>query len=183
MTDNVTFDPATGLMAGDIQQSQTVIKDMQGLYEDEAARLALPQETAVYRVQSHCREQAGVAGGLFWGTSFLSPGLVGDEYFMTKGHFHGERETAEYYFCISGQGMLLLMTESGETVWKTLSPGALCYIPRRQAHRLVNTGDTTLAVGACWPSNAGHDYGSIRQKGFGVRVKKINGVPTAVPNQ
>ena len=183
MTDTVHFDPATGLLTGDIRESQTVLGDMQGLYTDEKARLAMPPETAVYRVQAHCAEQEGVAGGLFWGTSFINPGLVGNEYFMTKGHYHAERETAEYYLCISGEGLLLLMSESGETTWQKLSAGTLCYIPRRQAHRLVNTGDTVLAVGACWPSNAGHDYGAIRQEGFGVRVRKIDGVPTVVPDK
>lgn len=183
MSDTVQFDPATGLMTGEIQESQTVARDMQGLYENEAARSALPQDTVLYRVQSHQQEQNGALGGLFWGTSFLSPGLVGNEYFMTKGHFHSERETAEYYLCIRGQGMLLLMAESGETTWKVLTPGTLYYIPRRQAHRLVNTGDTVLAVAACWPSNAGHDYGSIRQEGFGVRVKKVDGVPVVIPQK
>lgn len=183
MTDTVHFDPLSGLLTGDIRESQTVLENMQGLYADEEARLDLPQDTAVYRVQAHYAEQEGVAGGLFWGTSFINPGLVGDEYFMTKGHYHAERETAEYYLCISGEGLLLLMNERGETTWKELSAGTLCYIPRRQAHRLVNTGDSVLAVGACWPSNAGHDYGSIRQEGFGVRVKKIGGVPTVIPEK
>jgi hypothetical protein len=40
----------------------------------------------------------------------------------------------------------------------------------RRSCRLVNIGDSQLAVGACWPSDAGHDYASIDRAGFSVRV-------------
>jgi hypothetical protein len=50
----------------------------------------------------------GTPGGLYWGTTFIQPGLVGDEYFMTKGHSHSLPDRAEYYITASGEGALIL---------------------------------------------------------------------------
>lgn len=174
----LSVDFSTGALSGDIIESASILGDMQGLYEDEAARQSMPQDTVMYRVQFHS-PAPDAPGGLYFGTSFINPGLVGDEYFMTKGHFHSKREAAEYYWCITGRGILLLMSESGETTWQEMVPGTLRYIPGFFAHRLVNTGEDILTVGACWPSDAGHDYETIREKGFGIRVKNVNGVPKA----
>ena len=41
------------------------------------------------------------------------PGKVGDEYFMTKGHFHTILETCEVYYTLSGQGAMLMETPEG----------------------------------------------------------------------
>ena len=170
------LNPATGVLTGDIVESTCLLGSMEGLFEDEETRKAMPAETVLYKVQVHAPD-ADAEGGLFFGTSFINPGLVGEEYFMTKGHYHNKRDTAEYYWCVSGQGLLLLMDEAGVATWQEMTPGVLCYIPRRSAHRLVNTGDGVLTIGACWPSDAGHDYGSIKEKGFGIRVKKVDGKP------
>ncbi|MDE8722618.1 glucose-6-phosphate isomerase family protein, partial [Alistipes putredinis] len=35
------------------------------------------------------------AGDLAFGTTILYPGIIGNEYFMTKGHFHTILDTAE----------------------------------------------------------------------------------------
>ena len=58
-----------------------------------------------------------------------------------------------------------------------MSPGSLHYIPGNVGHRLINVSDSILSVGACWPSDAGHDYRSIVERGFPVRVKKADGKP------
>jgi len=38
-----------------------------------------------------------VAGELLFGVSIVHPGKVGNEFYMTKGHFHTVLETAEIY--------------------------------------------------------------------------------------
>ncbi len=53
-------------------------------------------------------------------------------------------------------------------------PGSLHYIPGHTAHRVVNTGDQILKFGACWPSDAGHNYETITSQGFSARVKEID---------
>jgi glucose-6-phosphate isomerase len=167
-------------MRGDIVKSETRIADLKGFFEDEEARKAMRQDQTVYHVEAAMPEEEGTPGGLFFGASFILPGLVGDEYFMTKGHYHHNMERAEYYWCITGKGLLLLMDENRRIRTEEFSPGNLCYIPRRMAHRLVNTGDEVLTVGACWPSDAGHNYGEILSRGFAARVKKVKGSPKVV---
>ncbi|MGN0479729.1 MAG: glucose-6-phosphate isomerase family protein [Hominenteromicrobium sp.] len=167
----VFYDLRTGDISGaDTAHAQKRFSEIEGIFADRKAAAAMNPEQIVYEVSTHAAVAEGTAGGLFFGTSCIHPGRVGDEYFMTKGHFHARRETAEYYWGISGQGVLLLMEESGACTAQRVTAGSLHYIGGHIAHRLVNTGDADLVVGACWPSDAGHDYGSIRTQGFPVRV-------------
>lgn len=165
------FDGRVGSLTGEgVSRTVRRLKDLAGVFADERAFAGMDPETVVYEVDTHdaCGE---VEGGLYFGVSSVSPGKVGDEYFMTKGHFHRVRDRGEYYWGIQGNGLLLLMDEARSCQIVEVSPGSLHYIPGRTAHRLINTGSERLAVGACWPSDAGHDYASIRQDGFSVRVR------------
>ncbi len=144
--------------------------DMRGFFRDDGALQRVAPETPIYRVDSHTPVPAGTTGGLFFGVTHMWPGTVGDEYYMTKGHFHAVRNRGEYYWGIAGRGVLVLMDGVGTTRAEAVYPGSLHYIPGETAHRLVNVGDSALDVGACWPADAGHDYGSIAEAGFGVRV-------------
>ena len=36
------------------------------------------------------------------GTTRIQVGKVGDEYYMTKGHFHEAKDQPEIYFCVKG---------------------------------------------------------------------------------
>ncbi len=166
----------TGSLAGKFAaSSRKLLSELEGVFSDADAFSKMDGSTVVYEVSSHMPVAEGTPGGLFFGTSRIHPGKVGKEYFMTKGHFHARRETAEYYWGISGTGLLLLMDENGGCAAQKVEPGSLHYIGGHIAHRLVNTGDQDLVVGACWPSDAGHDYGSIQQSGFPVRVVCENG--------
>ena len=51
-----------------------------------------------------------------------------------------------------------------------MAQGTVHYIPGKVAHRVVNTGNEPLVFLASWPSDAGHDYGSIRTSGFSRRM-------------
>ncbi len=163
-----------------MQETLRTIGDMKGYYRDERARQNLDPERVVYRVQAFLPAQEGEKGGLFFGNTFVEPGMVGDEYFMTKGHFHRNRNRSEYYITIAGSGALILMDENRRTVFEPMRPGSVHYIPFNTAHRVANTGDSVLSFLACWPSDAGHDYGTIASKGFGARLRKIKGVATLV---
>jgi len=135
----------------------------------------------VYRVQAFQPVSADTEGGLFWGATFLESGLVGDEYFMTAGHFHIKRNRAEYYSTVVGHGALILMDEARNSRVEWMTPGTTHYIPAATAHRVVNIGHTHLSFLACWPSDAGHDYETIRERGFSARLRAIDGQPTLVP--
>lgn len=181
MVDTVTVNFSTGELSGSrIQNTVRTLADLAGIYGNERARQSLNPKTVVYRVQTFSPVHEGEEGGLFWGTTFIEPGMVGDEYFMTKGHFHSNRTRSEYYLTVSGAGALILMDEYRKTLMEPMHPGRLHYIPAHIAHRVANTGDSLLSFLACWPSDAGHDYEAIRREGFSARLRRINGAPALV---
>jgi glucose-6-phosphate isomerase len=146
---------------------QRRLSSMKGQYLDqEAYRAMLEQEdTLLYEVYEIKRPE--VAGELLHGVSIVHPGKVGDEYFMTKGHFHTVLETSEIYHCLKGRGMVVMETPEGDWAAEELHPGKVLYVPPGWAHRSVNTSlEEDLATFFVYPGNAGHDYRTIEQKGF-----------------
>ncbi|RPH30581.1 glucose-6-phosphate isomerase [Buttiauxella warmboldiae] len=141
--------------------------DLVGVFHDEAAWRALPAGTTIYQVEMLPSPDG--EGELFVGTTHLNPGRVGDEFYMTRGHFHQRREQGEVYFGLRGSGLLLLQSEQGEARFEQVSQGSVHIIPGNTAHRLINTGSEVLSALAVWPTIAGHDYASLAQ-GFALRV-------------
>ena len=118
-----------------------------------------------------------------YGTSIAYPGKIGDEYFMTKGHFHSVLETAEVYYCLRGHGYMMMENPEGDWEARELSPGSALYVPARYAHRSINTSqDEPLVTFFAFPGHAGHDYGSIEKEGFSKIVVERAGNPTIVDN-
>jgi glucose-6-phosphate isomerase len=178
----VCFRALDGQLVGNgVEEIVRSLSDLIGIFADEAARAALRQSQIAYRVRSYSPQATGTSEALQFGVTFLEPGLVGNEYFMTKGHFHAKREATEYYWCLRGEGILLLMDEDRVCRGEWMRPGSLHYMPGHTAHRTVNTGRETLCFGACWPADAGHDYDSIARHGFSARVFQVNGQPQLVP--
>ena len=167
------------LLGRGIQCLSRTIEDMKGVYHDEESCGLLDQKTVVYRKAFHPADE-GNEGALFWGTTFLNPGMVGDEYFMTKGHHHAKRSRGEFYLTVTGSGALILMDESRKTVFEPISTGTLHYVPAYAAHRIANTGNSLLTVLACWPSDAGHDYDVNARDGFSACLRNIGGCPVLV---
>ena len=175
-TTNVFFNSALGDLKGDqIINSSRKIKDLEGVFLDEELLKRIDPEKLVYEVQAYFPVDEGTEGGLFFGNTSIHPGKVGNEYFMTKGHFHEQRDRAEFYWCITGEGMMIFMDENRNTWAEKMTPGSLHYIPGKVAHRVANTGDSILRFGACWPSDAGHDYETIADTGFGARLLEVEG--------
>jgi glucose-6-phosphate isomerase len=121
-------------------------------------------------------------GDLAFGSSITYPGKVGDEYFMTKGHFHTILDTAEVYYCLSGQGYMLTESPEGDVVNHPLEPGKAVYVPKRYAHRSINTGDVPLVTFFVFRGDAGHDYGTIESKGYRKLVVDQDGAPVTADN-
>jgi glucose-6-phosphate isomerase len=171
-------DWSSGELSGNgIEESVKTLGQLAGIFKDEAAWRAMNPETEVYRVRFWRPVPDGTSGGLFWGSTILLPGRVGDEYFMTHGHFHAIRDRAEFYATVKGTGAMLFMDEGGKTWSQTMSPGTVHYIPGNAAHRVVNTVREPLVFLASWPSDAGHDYASIRTTGFSKRMVLRDGEP------
>jgi len=168
------------LTGATIQNQQRKLTEIAAIFENQAAVNDFPADKLAYTVQSWLPVNDGTPGGLFFGVSTIMPGKMGSEYFMTKGHFHSQSDRAEFYWGVKGKGMLILMDRNRKTWAEEVFPGSLHYIGGDIAHRLANTGDENLVVGACWPSDAGHDYEEIAINGFSARLMEIDSVPTLV---
>ena len=139
---------------------------MKGQFLDDRAynQLVSAGDPVLYEVYEISRPK--VAGEMINGISVLHPGKVGNEYFMTKGHFHTVLETAEIYYCLQGQGVMVMETPEGDWAIEELYPGNILYVAPRWAHRSVNTGTEDLITFFAYPGHAGHDYGTIETQGF-----------------
>ena len=159
---------------------QRLLKDITGIFLNQNALTEMNTGTTVYSVQSWSPVAEGTCGGLFFGVTTIVPGKVGNEYFMTKGHFHSLSDRAEFYWGVQGKGMLILMDRERKTWAEEVYPGSLHYIGGEIAHRLANTSNESLVVGACWPSDAGHDYEEIAANGFSAHLLEVDGKPCLV---
>lgn len=153
----------------------------QFLDQDNYEDMLSVDDTILYEVYEI--ERPEVAGELLHGLSVLHPGKVGDEYFMTKGHFHTILDTAEVYYCLRGRGYMVMETPEGDWAVEPLRPQSVLYVPPRWSHRSVNTSMTEdLVTFFVYPGDAGHNYGSIELQGFRKLVLQRGGTPQIVDN-
>lgn len=151
--------------------------DMRGHYADAAAleRLVAGGDGVHYEVAE--KPVPEEYGHLMYCISTLHPGTVGNEYFMTKGHYHVVEGTGEIYLCLRGEGLMLMKTAEGKTDWQPMRRGSMVYVPPYWAHRSVNTGRERLVSFCVYNAEAGHNYGDIERTGFGLRVMERGGLP------
>lgn len=175
----VTF-TGTSLAGKPVEKLTRTIVDLQGLFSDKKSFEEQDPHQIAYEVESYFPVPEGTEGGLFFGVTRLQPGTIGHEYMMTKGHSHNIENRAEFYWGIEGEGMLLFMDKDRNMRAEKMFPGSLHYIKGFTAHRVSNTGASVLSFGACWPSDAGHNYEMVAKNGFSKRLMKINGEPQLV---
>lgn len=109
------------------------------------------------------------------GVTRIQPGTIGGEYYMTKGHYHQAHDQPEIYFCVKGNGYLLLETRDGEFRAEKWTRGTISHIPPMWAHRVVNIGTEPLVFVATYHLAAGHEYAPVVKRGFLKRVIEENG--------
>lgn len=143
------------------------LSSMEGLFSDKPAYEQLLKSGDILMYEVYEIHRPEIAGELLSGISIVHPGKVGNEFFMTKGHFHSILETAEIYYCLKGEGYMVMEDPEGNARVEPLRPGRILYVPPRWAHRSICTGrQEDLATYFIYPGNAGHDYGSIVKQGF-----------------
>lgn len=178
----IDIDLVEGVLANPAVTVTRCASAMRGHYADAAALERLIEEQGDplhYEVfEAAVPEEYG---HLRFCISKLYPGRVGDECFMTKGHYHMVPETAEIYLCIRGRGYMLMKTPEGEAVAEPMVRNRLVYVPPHWGHRSVNTGDEPLVSLCVYPGEAGHNYGDIEQEGFPRRVYLRNGKEVIEP--
>jgi glucose-6-phosphate isomerase, archaeal len=166
-----------GSLEPDRKTVETNLSGMRAFYQavpDDA------EDRLIYRVHHMPVPETG--SEIACSTTIVEAGSVGAEYFMTRGHFHRVRDRSEVYLGISGEGLLLMATESGDHRVEPLRQGTAAYIPGGWAHRSVNTGSEPLVFFAAYVADAGHDYETVAACGFPVLVVRGAAGPEVVAN-
>lgn len=178
---SLDFSLTTGLSTQK-KSTKRYLENMKGMFSNEAAfRDELTKENAlIYEFYELGLPET--PGDLAFGTSIVYPGQVGNEYYMTKGHFHTILDMAEVYYCLQGGGYMLMESPEGDWVAEELVPGRAVYVPGRYAHRSINAGNEPLVTFFVFRADAGHDYGTIESKGFRKLVVNDGGTAKIVDN-
>jgi glucose-6-phosphate isomerase len=176
------FSVQLDLLEGILEAPDRVVvrraSDMRGYYSDEQALEAIISDGDPIHYRVFEKAVPETLGHLLFCISELCPGSVGDEYYMTKGHYHTEIETAEIYLCLRGDGFMVMKTSDGKTANEPMFRGRLVYVPPCWAHRSINTGCEPLVSFCVYPAHAGHNYGDIATEGFPQRIRNRGGKPS-----
>jgi len=167
-------DVAAGELRGAGNRYTKTLRDLDGLYEDEAAYRDLLRtlgDTVVYEVTDF--KPSTDAGDMIIGVTRMLPGKVGREYFLTRGHIHANANRPEMYYGESGHGLMLLESPAGEVRTVEIGPRKICYVPPYWIHRSVNTGSEELVMTFAYPADSGQDYDIISRAG-GMRSRIVD---------
>ena len=176
------FDPKSGL-SKDKPSLKRHLADMKGMFSDADAFEKKLSEENILVYEFYDMGVPNSEKEIAYGTSITYPGKIGSEYFMTKGHFHTILDTAEVYFCLNGEGYMVMENPEGDCEAQLLKPGHAVYVPARFAHRSVNTSSTEpLVTFFAFPGHAGHNYGLIEEKGFRKLLIEQDGKPVIIDN-
>ena len=166
------IDAVSGSLTDSARRYVKRVSDLVGIYgdKDEFARIERRRGNEIaYSVSDLGRSLA--PGDLIYGTTWMAAGRIGGEFFMTRGHIHSKPDRSETYAGLSGRGVLLLESPTGDVRTLEIAAGIVVYVPPYWIHRSVNTGDCPLVMSFCFPADAGQDYGIIeRSNGMKVRV-------------
>jgi glucose-6-phosphate isomerase, archaeal len=178
---NLDFDLITGLSQSK-ESTKRPLSKMKGMYANDTAFEEAVKKDDPLVYEFYELDLPETPGNLLFGTSILYPGKVGDEYYMTKGHFHTILETGEVYYCLSGKGAMLMENPEGDWDLQQFAPGQAVYVPPRFAHRSINLGNEPLVTFFAFRADAGHDYGTIETKGYRKLVVEKEGKPEVIDN-
>jgi glucose-6-phosphate isomerase, archaeal len=175
------FDLKNGISKGR-NSTKRYLANMKGMFSDEKALEKVLEKENPMVYEFYELELPETPGDLLFGTSTTYPGKVGNEYYMTKGHFHTILDTGEVYYCLSGTGYMLMEDPEGNWDAQQMSPGEAVYVPPRYAHRTINTGNEPLITFFVFRADAGHDYGTIETKGYRKLIVEKDGKPEIIDN-
>lgn len=178
----VDFDLVSGLSSRR-EPIRRMLSNMKGMFYDAAAFEAELAKGDRLLYEFHDMGVPETSGDVAYGTSITYPGKIGDEYNMTKGHFHTVLDTAEVYFCLRGHGAMVMESPEGLVEVREMHAGEAVYVPGRYAHRSVNlSAIEPLITFFAFPGHAGHDYGTIESKGFRKLLVERDGKPALIDN-
>lgn len=158
------------------------LSDMKGMFLDPESEIRILErdDPIIYSFSEKILPKKN--GHLQLAATTIQPGKIGEEYFMTKGHYHKRPGTSEVYLGMEGTGCLLMQTVDGDFDSIEIRKGVIAYIPPYWGHRMVNTGKTPFIFFAVYPGDAGHNYGDIERTGFVKILLERNDQPLLVDN-
>ena len=179
---SVFYDTEAGRFSPYEKLVERRVSDLAEMFSDReaAAAMVASGDPLIYEIFYYSYPATRSDWGI--GVSRIKPGRVGEEYNMTKGHFHEREDRPEVYFCTTGGGYLLLETREGDFRAEPFRPGVVTHIPGHWAHRVVNTGTEDLSYIGVYSLAAGHSYDLVLRRGFAKIVVERNGGPELVPN-
>ena len=181
LPDGVVIDGRTGSVTPSTDRYEKRLSDLRGFFRDDAAldrAIEAGGDPIAYEVIDFRHADSDLA----FGTTIMMPGKVGVEFYLTRGHFHLRKECGEAYYTQSGEGLLLLESRAGETRTVEMKPGVCAFIPPDWGHRSINTGKDKLVFVWFCATDAGHDYGAIKDRGMRKLVVERDGKPALVDN-
>ena len=179
---SILYDTAAGKLEQYEKLVERRLSDLAPMYYDQntVEAIAAREDPLVYEIFYYSFPASKSDWGV--GVSRIKPGTVGDEYYMTKGHFHERDDQPEVYICTKGTGFLLMETAEGDFRADEFCPGVVTHIPGHWSHRVVNTGTENLSYIGVYSLSAGHLYEQVLERGFAQIVVQRDGKPTFLPN-
>ena len=170
-------------LSPDRKSIKRMLSAMEGMYLDNEKLKEMLKDGDIVIYEFYNMGLPEDSGELAFGTTILYPGKIGEEYYFTKGHFHSILETAEIYYCIKGNGYLLMESPEGDVELQELKSGVSVYVPKRYAHRSINISDIEPLISFfAYRADGGHDYKIIETKGFRKLIVERNGKPELIDN-
>src|SRR4030043_940977 len=130
----IQLDFKTGDLSPHDRTNIRKLSDMKGMFLDtkEELRILGKDDPVIYSFSEKVLPEEN--GHLQLATTSIRPGKIGDEYFMTKGHYHRRPDTSEVYLGLEGKGCLLIQTVQGDFESIDIEPGVMAYIPPYWGH-------------------------------------------------
>ncbi len=179
---NVTFNFTSGI-SPEVFSIKRMLSNMRGIfYDEDSFNKALTSGNLVV-YEFYLLEITSLSSELAFGTTIVYGGQIGNEYFMTIGHFNQTLDTAEIHIGLRGTGVILLEDRVGHVEFQEINPGTVIYVPPNFAHRTINISKTEPLVSfyAC-RADAGRNYERIKMQGFRKLLVCENGKPTLIDN-
>lgn len=167
------------LMINPSKVEERRLKDMDGFFHDKEAYRRADKEKFVYRIYYFSFNSMGCA------ITEMFPGKIGNEFFLTRGHFHKPPEMSEVYIFLRGYGVSVMQHKNREkpVLFAPLIPGAVVFSPPFYAHRTVNIGKDKLSWISIFNTEAQLDYEPVLREGFRGLIVEEDGRATFTANE
>ena len=166
------------LMVNPTKVEERRLRDMDGFFHDQEAYNGADKQELVYRTYYFNFD------GMSCAITDMFPGSIGNEFYLTKGHFHEPPGMSEVYIFLRGHGVSVMQHRSKKkpVLIAPLMQGTVVFSPPFYAHRTVNIGRDVLSWISIFNTKARLDYEPIVKEGFRALIIEKDGRATFTMN-